>query len=112
MRLVFEQLKQVFQVELNAGLTEDAPFPGGRAQALRSGERGRDAELAAPGHGWPIAATHGAMPERGQSERQRRPVWRGKTFWLLLGRLPKVTRCKSGTVIAAHVITDMYAESE
>jgi len=24
---------------------------------------------------------------------QRRPVWRGKTFWLLLGRLPKVTRC-------------------
>ncbi|MNN85265.1 hypothetical protein D3C76_667710 [compost metagenome] len=26
------------------------------------------------------------------------PYVRGETFWLLLGRLPKVTRCKSGTV--------------
>ncbi|MGF6141936.1 hypothetical protein QF013_005612 [Pseudomonas laurylsulfatiphila] len=26
------------------------------------------------------------------------PYVRGETFWLLLGRLPKVTRCKSGTI--------------
>jgi hypothetical protein len=26
------------------------------------------------------------------------PDARGETFWLLLGRLPKVTRCKSGTI--------------
>jgi hypothetical protein len=26
------------------------------------------------------------------------PEERGETFWLLLGRLPKVTRCKSGTI--------------
>jgi len=35
----------------------------GRTQALRSGETGKDAGLAALGHGWPIAATRGAMPE-------------------------------------------------
>ncbi|SQF98388.1 Uncharacterised protein [Paucimonas lemoignei] len=35
----------------------------GRAQVLRSGQPGMDAGLAAPGHGWPIAAAHGAMPE-------------------------------------------------
>jgi len=29
---------------------------GGRAQALRRGQRGMDAALAAPGHGWPMAA--------------------------------------------------------
>jgi len=28
----------------------------GRAQALRRGQRGMDAALAAPGHGWPMAA--------------------------------------------------------
>ncbi|TNF82980.1 hypothetical protein FGE05_11785 [Pseudomonas sp. ICMP22404] len=26
------------------------------------------------------------------------PSGGAKTFWLLLGRLPKVTRCKSGTI--------------
>jgi hypothetical protein len=35
----------------------------GRTQALRSGETGKDAGLAALGQGWPIAATRGAMPE-------------------------------------------------
>ncbi|WP_455929800.1 hypothetical protein, partial [Pseudomonas fluorescens] len=25
-----------------------------------------------------------------------------QTFWLLLGRLPKVTRCKSGTLLSHH----------
>ena len=35
----------------------------GRTQALRSGQPGMDAGLAALGHGWPFAAAHGAMPE-------------------------------------------------
>ncbi len=36
---------------------------GGRVEVLRSGQPGRDAGLAAPGHGWPVAAAHGSMPE-------------------------------------------------
>jgi len=32
------------------------PFPRGRTQALRRGHRGKDAAVAAPGHGWPMAA--------------------------------------------------------
>ena len=40
----------------------------GRTQALRSGETGKDAGLAALGQGWPIAATRGAMPEGGHTE--------------------------------------------
>ena len=32
------------------------------------------------------------MPSLGEA-----PSGGAKTFWLLLGRLPKVTRCKSGT---------------
>jgi hypothetical protein len=32
------------------------PFPRGRTQALRRGYRGKDAAVAAPGHGWPMAA--------------------------------------------------------
>jgi hypothetical protein len=33
------------------------------------------------------------MPSLGEA-----PSGGAKTFWLLLGRLPKVTRCKSGTI--------------
>ncbi len=33
------------------------------------------------------------MPSLGEA-----PSGGAKTFWLLLGRLPKVTRCKSGTL--------------
>ncbi len=33
------------------------------------------------------------MPSLGEA-----PSVGAKTFWLLLGRLPKVTRCKSGTI--------------
>mgnify|MGYP007134179908 CR=1 FL=1 len=30
------------------------------------------------------------------------PSGGAKTFWLLLGRLPKVTRCKSGTISSRY----------
>ncbi|MDQ0706301.1 hypothetical protein QF043_005093 [Pseudomonas sp. W3I7] len=33
------------------------------------------------------------MPSLGEA-----PSGGAQTFWLLLGRLPKVTRCKSGTI--------------
>jgi len=39
------------------------PFPRGRTQVLRRGYLGRDAEVAALGQGWPIAAAPGAGPE-------------------------------------------------
>jgi hypothetical protein len=31
------------------------------------------------------------------------PSGGAKTFWLLLGRLPKVTRCKSGTLSGRYL---------
>ena len=52
-----------------------------------------DAEQGTMGQGWPFETTLGAAPERGKSDGVAgRPVCRGKTFWLLLGQLPKVTR--------------------
>ncbi len=41
---------------------------------------------------------HGAGPERGNAEPKRGAGRRGETFWFLLGRLPKGTRCKSETI--------------
>jgi hypothetical protein len=55
-----------------------------------------DAAKGATGHGWPFA------PGLWSNDGAREPAaggpdaW-GKTFWLLLGRLPKVTRRKGGT---------------
>ncbi len=37
------------------------------------------------------------MPSLGEA-----PSGGAKTFWLLLGRLPKVTRCKSGTISSRY----------
>jgi hypothetical protein len=67
---------------------EKAPFPAGRAQVLRSGKLGKDAELAALGQGWPIAATHGVMPERGQSELREDPM-EGQDFLVTFGAFAK-----------------------
>ena len=36
-----------------------------------------DAGIAALGHGWPFAAAHGAMPERGHAEPKRGTEWWG-----------------------------------
>jgi|GEM_PF-1889605 len=62
----------------------------GRAQVLCSGQPGMDAGLAAPGHGWPMAA--GPRSRTGASHRTKgaRALW-------LLSRFSKVTRCKSET---------------
>ena len=38
------------------------------------------------------------MPSLGEA-----PSGGAKTFWLLLGRLPKVTRCKSGTISGRYL---------
>jgi len=80
----------------------------GRAQVLRSAAllfkgSGKDAGLAALGQGWPFAATHGAMPERGKSEPWRRPGQRSGsvllTFdWAGIPALSKVRRRKGAKV--------------
>jgi hypothetical protein len=56
-----------------------------------------DAARAAMGQGWPFAA--GLWSSDGAREPDEvGPDARGKTSWLLLGRLPEVTRRKGGTV--------------
>ncbi|MDM8350501.1 hypothetical protein P8H27_16625 [Pseudomonas sp. sp1636] len=75
--------------------TPTAPSEG-RVESLRKGLSGMDAARAAMGQGWPFAAcpwsNDGArVPAAGG------PDARGKTFCLLLGRLPKVSRRKGGT---------------
>ena len=66
-------------------------------ESLRKGLSGMDAARAAMGQGWPFAA----CPWSNDGAREPDAVGpdaRGKTFWLLLGQLPKVTRRKGGTV--------------
>ncbi len=70
---------------------------GGRVEVLRSGQLGRDAELAAPGHGWPVAAAHGAGPERGNPSLSEDRTLGARALWLLWG-FSKVTRRKGGTL--------------
>jgi hypothetical protein len=70
----------------------------GRVEVLRSGQPGMDAGLAAPGHGWPMAAG----PRSRTGARVCRATARHRTkgaraLWLLWG-FSKVTRCKSGTL--------------
>ena len=60
-------------------------------ESLRRGASGMDAARGVKGHGWPLYAGPGATMERGKWSAAR-PGWRGKTFWFLLGRLPKGTR--------------------
>ncbi|AZD48216.1 hypothetical protein C4K20_2801 [Pseudomonas chlororaphis subsp. aurantiaca] len=75
---------------------------GGRVEVLRSGQLGRDAELAAPGHGWPVAAAHGAGPERGNPSPSEDRTLGARALWLLwagpASGFSKVTRRKGGTV--------------
>ncbi|KAA0949772.1 hypothetical protein FQ186_01765 [Pseudomonas sp. ANT_H14] len=52
------------------------------------------------GQGWPIAAAHGEMPQRGHAEPQRGTKWWGKSpFGYFWGSFPKVTRRKGVTLI-------------
>jgi hypothetical protein len=61
-----------------------------------------DAAKGATGHGWPFA------PGLWSNDGAREPAaggpdaW-GKTSWLLLGRLPEVTRRKGETVISNNI---------
>jgi len=61
-----------------------------------------DAARAAMGQRWPFAA----CPWNSDGTREPDEVGpdaRGKPSWLLLGRLPEVTRCKSGTGISSNI---------
>src|SRR5476651_945038 len=58
---------------------------------------GSTKRAAATGQGRAVAATRGAIPERGNAEPRRGADRRGRAFWLLL-RFSKVTRCNSGTI--------------
>ena len=71
----------------------------GRTQATRSGQRGMDAALAAPGHGWPMAACPRSVagvrePDEGGPNQEQ----------MVLVTFPerKVTRRKGGTITTAH----------
>ena len=65
-------------------------------ESLRKGLSGMDAAKAAMGQGWPFAA--GPWSNDGAREPDAvGPYARGKTFCLLLGRLPKVSRRKGAT---------------
>ncbi len=68
---------------------------GGRVEVLRSGQPGRDAGLAAPGHGWPVAAAHGAGPERGNPSLSEDRTLGARAFGYF--GLFKVTRRKGET---------------
>jgi hypothetical protein len=82
----------------------------GRAQVLRSGQPGKDAGLAAPGHGWPMAAgprsRTGARACRAQA-RHRTKGARAFGYFALL----KVTRCKSGT-LSSHYRSNGYVHQQ
>ncbi|WP_243248490.1 hypothetical protein, partial [Pseudomonas maioricensis] len=53
---------------------------------------------------------HGSGSAGGHPEPGRGTKWWAQTFWLLLGRLPKVTRRKGGTNVSRFQTTDMYAK--
>ena len=81
--------------------TPNAPS-GGRVESLCKGLSGMDAARAAMGQGWPFAA----CPWSNEGTREPDevgPDGRGKPSWLLLGRLPEVTRRKGGTGIGNNM---------
>jgi hypothetical protein len=57
-----------------------------------------DAALAAPGHGWPMAACPRSNAGVREPDEGGPDIGAGP-FWLLFWLLKKVTRCKSGTGI-------------
>src|SRR5471032_3328788 len=70
----------------------------GRVEVLRSGQPGMDAGLAAPGHGWPMAAgPRSRTGARACRAWARHRTTGAKALWLL-SRFSKVTRCKSETL--------------
>ncbi len=85
------------------------PFPRGRTQALRRGHRGKDAAVAAPGHGWPMAAgppeqcLRYGMPSLGEA-----PNGGAKPFWFLFGVWKKGLAVKAKPPVGVTAETDMY----
>ncbi len=63
------------------------------------GWRGRTPSQPRSGQGWPVAAgPHNSTGVKAPGEpRRARPYGRAQTFWVLLGRLPKVPRRKGET---------------
>ncbi|AUO20640.1 hypothetical protein C0058_01025 [Pseudomonas sp. NC02] len=49
----------------------------------------QDAGLAAPGHGWPVAAARGTGPECGHAEPRRGTEWWGKDLLVTFGAFAK-----------------------
>jgi len=73
-------------------------------ESLWKGLSGMDAARAAMGQGWPFAACPWSNDGAREPD-EVGPDARGKTFCLLLGRLPKVSRRKGGTVSPANTDT-------
>ena len=63
----------------------------------------QDAGLAAPRHGWRVAATHGFKPAFGHTEPKRgAECWGKSPFGYFWGSFPKVTRRKGGTLSSRY----------
>ena len=72
-------------------------------ESLCKGLSGMDAARAAMGQGWPFAACPWSNDGAREPD-EVGPDARGKTFCLLLGRLPKVSRRKGGTVSSNNTL--------
>ena len=82
-----------FDFDLKRPVKPRRPSAGSEPWATR-----QDAGLAALGQGWPIAAAHGSVPERGHAEPRRGTEWWGKSVLLTFALLSKVSRRKGGTI--------------
>ena len=80
-------------------------------ESLRKGLSGMDAARAAMGQGWPFAAGPWSNDETREPDAVG-PDARGKTFWLLLGQLPKVTRRKGGTITQAQHTSGVCTQNQ
>ena len=87
--------RRAFDFDLRRPVKSRWPNADSEAWATR-----QDAGLAAPGHGWPIAAAHGSGSAGGYTERQRGAECWGKSLLVTFGLFSKVTRCKSATNIS------------
>ena len=72
-----EGRRLALDVDLKRPVKPRWPNAGSEPWATR-----QDAGLAALGQGWPIAAAHGSLPERGHAEPRRGTKWWGKSVLL------------------------------
>jgi hypothetical protein len=83
------------------------PFPRGRTQALRRGQPGMDAGLAAPGHGWPMAAGPRSNAFVTACRATARHRMEGQSVLLPFGRLQKGVAVRAKPSAAATAEMDM-----